>query len=91
MRTILTIDDDIAAALRDRARALNRPFEQLVNETLRRGISLAARKDLSPYRIIPNQSGFRPGIDPLRLSQLSDELETEALLPPAAECSSRIS
>ena len=85
MRTTLTLDDDIAAALRERARILNRPFKQVVNEALRRGMSPAAREDLPPYRLIPNRSGFVPGIDPLRLNQLGDELETEALLGPAAE------
>ena len=73
MRTTLTLDDDIATALRDRARALNRPFEQVVNEALRQGMSLAAREEL-PYELIPNHSGFAPGIDPLRLSQLSGDL-----------------
>ena len=85
MRTTLTLDDDIAAALKERSRVLNKPFKQLVNEALRLGMSPAAREDLPPYKIIPNHSGFRPGIDPLRLSQLSDELETEALLRPTAE------
>ncbi len=74
MRTTLTLDDDIATALRDRARALNRPFEQVVNEALRQVMSLTAREELPPYRLIPNHSGFAPGIDPLRLSQLSEDL-----------------
>ena len=85
MRTTLTLDDDIAAALREKARALNRPLKQVVNETLRRGMSPAAREDLPRYRITPNHSGFVSGIDPLRLSQLSDELETEAVLRPTTE------
>ena len=85
MRTTLTLDDDIAAALRERARILNRPFKQIVNEALRRGMSPASREKIPPFRLIPNRSGFVPGIDPLRLNQLSDELETEALLRPSAE------
>ena len=74
MRTTLTLDDDIAAALRDTARALNRSFEHVVNETLRRGMSIAAREDSTPFKLIPNRSGFSPGIDPLRLNQLSEDL-----------------
>ena len=74
MRTTLTLDDDIAAALRERARALDRPFERLVNDTLRRGMSRAATEHLPPYKLNPNRSGFAPGIDPLRLNQLSEDL-----------------
>ena len=85
MRTTLTLDDDIAAALRERARTLNRPFRQVVNEALRRGMSPAALEDVPQHRLTPNRSGFVSGIDPLRLSQLSDELETETLLPPATD------
>ena len=42
---------------------------------LRRGISITAREDLPPYRLIPNRSGFAPGIDPLRLNQLGEDLQ----------------
>ena len=85
MRTTLTLDDDIAAALRERARLLNRPLKQVVNEALRRGLSPAAREDVPRYKLTPNHSGFVSGIDPLRLVQLSDELEPDALLRPTAE------
>ena len=74
MRTTLTLDDDIAAALRVRVRALDRPFERVVNDALRRGMSLTAREDLPPYELTPNRSGFAPGIDPLRLNQLTEDL-----------------
>ena len=74
MRTTLTLDEDIAIALGDRARAQSRSFERVVNEALRRGISITAREDLPPYELIPNRSGFAPGIDPLRLNQLGEDL-----------------
>ena len=74
MRTTLTLDDDIAAAIRDTAGALNRSSEHVVNETLRRGMTIAARGDSAPFKLTPNRSGFSPGIDPLKLSQLSEDL-----------------
>ena len=37
-------------------------------------MSIAAREDSTPYKLIPNRSGFNPGIDPLRLNQLSEDL-----------------
>lgn len=79
MRTTLTLDDDVASALRERARRLNLPFKQVVNEALRRGLSPAADKDRQPeYRIMPNQSELDPGIDPVRLNQVNDQLESGA-------------
>jgi predicted transcriptional regulator len=38
MRTTLTIDDQVAEALKDLARRSDRSFEDVVNETLRRGL-----------------------------------------------------
>ena len=49
MRTTLTLDDDLADSLRERARLLGRPFKQIVNDTLRRGMSPAARE--APGRV----------------------------------------
>ena len=41
MRTTLTLDDDIADSLKEKARLLSKPFKQVVNEALRRGMSPA--------------------------------------------------
>ena len=84
MRTTLTLDDDIAHSLKERARLLNKPFKQVVNDALRRGISPAVRETPAPYRVVPHHSGFVPGVDPLRLNQLNDELEVEDFLEQEA-------
>ncbi|MCY4421970.1 MAG: hypothetical protein OXC06_02750 [Acidimicrobiaceae bacterium] len=39
MRTTLTLDDDLAAALKEQAQRVGQPFKQVVNDTLRRGLS----------------------------------------------------
>ena len=44
MRTTLTLDDDIADFLREQARLLGRPFKQVVNDVLRRGMSPVVRE-----------------------------------------------
>ena len=80
MRTTLTIEDDLARTLKERARLLDLPFKQVVNETLRRGLSSAVREEPAPYRVVPRHSGFAPGVDPLKLNQLSDQLEVEEFL-----------
>ena len=85
MRTTLTIEDDLARMLRERARLLDLPFKQVVNDVLRRGMSPAVREDPAPYRVNPIHSGFAPGVDPLKLNQLNDQLEVEDFTRPGAE------
>ena len=78
MRTTLTLDDDVATFLKEQCRLHNKPFKQLVNEVLRRGMTPAAgATDVPEFRIVPNHSGLLPGIDPQKLNQLYDQLEME--------------
>jgi hypothetical protein len=81
MRTTLTIDDDLAGLLKRRARELGVPFKEAVNRTIRSGLGEAARprRGAAP-RTIPHSFGFRPGIDPDKLNQLVDELESDAFV-----------
>jgi hypothetical protein len=52
-----------------------------VNEAIRAGLRQQKPASASePYRTIPWQSAFAPGIDPSRLNQLADELEDEEIL-----------
>ena len=78
MRTTLTLDDDIADSLREQARLLDKPFKQVVNDALRRGMSPVVQEDRPVFRVVPLSGGFRPGVDLLKLNQLNDELETQA-------------
>ena len=77
MRVTITIDDDIADALAQRAELLDVPFEQFVNDTLRRGLSPAVADAPRKYRVVPLRGGLLPGIDPMKLNQLNDQLEVE--------------
>ena len=81
MRTTLTLDDDLADALRERARLSDTPFKQVVNDTLRRGMSQGIAEAARPeYRVAPRSGGFLPGIDPLRLNQINDQLASEEFI-----------
>ena len=84
MRTTLTLDDDIADALREQARLLDKPFKQVVNDTLRRGMSPSPPDDRTVFRVKPLSGGFLPGVDLLRLNQLNDQLEVEEFLKKSA-------
>ena len=77
MRITVTLDYDLAAALKQQAKLLDVPFKQVVNETLRRGLSPAAADAPRRFRVVPLRSGFVPGIDPMKLNQLNDQLEVE--------------
>jgi hypothetical protein len=78
MRTTLTIDDDLAALLKRRAREFGLPFRDVVNRTLRAGLGGEVNpRQRSAPKAIPHAFGFRPGIDLDKLNQLVDELEAE--------------
>ncbi len=79
MRTTLTLDDDLARELREEARRSGRPFKNVVNEMLRRGLSAGVEPGRRPkrFRVRPLPGRFRAGVDLTKLNQLLDELEIE--------------
>ena len=80
MRTTLTLEKDLALALREEARRSGRPLKRIVNETLRAG--LAARKAPAGrrYRLSPvSLGGVLPGIDLDKALRLAEALEDEAI------------
>lgn len=81
VRTTLTLDDDVAAALKEAAYRTNRSFKAAVNETLRAGLAkLEAPPRPRRYRIEPSSlGGVLPGIDLDKALQLADSLEDEGI------------
>ena len=77
MRTTLTLDDDIAAKLKAESRRAGRPFKEIVNETLRSG--LTTRRVLSPrqtFTIAARDLGdLRPGLCLDNTAELIEQLE----------------
>lgn len=77
MRTTLTLDDQLAKALKSVAHRSGKPFKQVVNETLRAG--LAAKRQpgrARPYRVKPvSLGGVLAGIDLDKALRLADMLE----------------
>ena len=80
MKTTMTLDDDVAAALQERAKQLDQPFRQVLNETLRRVLSLEGPTERTPPPLRAFPGGLQPGIDPTKLNQHFVELEVEAFL-----------
>jgi hypothetical protein len=77
MRTTVAIDDDVFDKLKALAQKQRVSLRQIVVETLRRGLGSqdphAPRRKAFRTRVF--RSVFRPGVDPLRLNQLSDDIE----------------
>ena len=81
MRTTLTLDSDVADYLREQAQLLGKPFKQVVNDTLRRGMSPGLREAPRPkYRVRSIHGGFAPGVDQLRLKDILHEDDDERYL-----------
>jgi predicted transcriptional regulator len=79
MRTTLTLDDDVATKLRQLAHRRRRPFKEVVNAVLRRGLAAPQRGDdgTRSFQVETFRSALRAGVDPMRLNQLADELDAE--------------
>ena len=79
MRTTLTIDDDLAGLLKQRARKAGIPFKEALNRTIRAGLGETGTSPRSaPAKTKSHSFGFAPGVDLDKLGQLADELESEA-------------
>jgi hypothetical protein len=80
IRTTLTIDDGIAQALKELAHRSNKPFKQLVNETLRAGLSTAAARRSKRCKVkAAALGGVWPGVDLDKALALADAIEDQEL------------
>ena len=81
MRTTLTLDPDVARLLQEATHRQRRPFKQVVNDALRRGMApVPGVRAAGSFRVNPHTTTLRPGIDPGVLNRLGDELEDDAVL-----------
>jgi hypothetical protein len=78
MRTTITLDDDLAGALKQWAANRGISFKEAVNSAIRAGLGqeVAARPGNAP-KTKPHRFGFRADIDLDKLNQLADDLETD--------------
>jgi predicted transcriptional regulator len=77
MRTTITLDDDLAARLKDAAHERNVSFKTAVNEAIRSGLERPRRP--RPYRVTARSMGV-PAIDLSKATQLAGQLEDEELV-----------
>lgn len=84
MRTTLTLEADLAKALKEYAHRHRTTFKQAVDELLRRGLS--AQREAPPrppFVVVPHEGGFQTGVDPVRLKQQLSEEDDQAFLRKA--------
>jgi hypothetical protein len=80
MRTTLTLDPDVARLLEEEVHRQRKPFKQVVNEAIRRGLSPRQSSPPGRYRVRPHKTTVKPGIDPGSFNKLVDELEDDAVV-----------
>lgn len=78
MRTTVTLDDDVLAAVRLRMKERGVSFKEALNSMVRSaaaGSSAPAR----PYRLRPRELRVRPGVDLTRANRLAADLEDDEI------------
>jgi hypothetical protein len=77
MRTTLTLDEDVAAKLRAESRRAGRPFREIVNETLRRGLaSRRVARQRQSFKITARDLGdLKPGLSLDNVAELVEHVE----------------
>ena len=80
MRTTLTIDDDLARELREKAHNTGSPFKLIVNRAIRAGLEhIDKPKQIKPYKCKAHSLGYPPSADLDHALNLADRLESEEI------------
>ena len=76
----MTLDDDVAAKLREEARRAGRPFREILNDTLRRGLaSRRAAVPQQPFKVKARDLGnLKPGLSLDNIAELLEQIEGPA-------------
>ncbi len=78
MRTTLTLDPDVAERLERAVRGGGKGLKATVNEALRIGLGITGKPTKPPrFKIRAFVDGLQPGIDPDKMNQFLDEIESE--------------
>jgi Ribbon-helix-helix protein, copG family len=78
MRTTVTLDADVAARLKETARARGVSFKEALNSAVRAG--LAAGRAARPYHTPSRALGLRPGLDLDKALHLAGEIEDAEIM-----------
>lgn len=79
MRTTVTLDEDVAAKLKQAARERGVSFKVALNDAVRAGLRGTTRS-AQRFRIEARPMGVRPGVNLDKALRLAGELEDEEIL-----------
>ena len=79
MRTTLTLEPDVALKLKRKMVDQKLTLKDAVNQALRIGLAAKDAPARVPFKVIPHDFGFAPGIDQDKIGQWADRLEDEEL------------
>lgn len=74
-RTTLTLEDDVAARLREASRRSGRPLKAVVNDALRAGLDAERSGARPPFRVRARPMGLRAGIALDDISAVLERIE----------------
>jgi hypothetical protein len=80
MRTTVTLDPDVEALLRKEMQERRKSFKRALNDAIRDGLKTRTGPAEPSFGVVARPLGLRPGIDPVALRDLDDELEIEEFL-----------
>ena len=77
MRTTLTLDDDVAAKLKAESQRAGRPFREIVNDMLRRGLeNRRATAERRAFKVSARDLGnLKPGLSLDDVAELIEHVE----------------
>jgi hypothetical protein len=82
MRTTVTLDPDVERLLKNEAHRRGESFKMALNDAVRQAFRTrqTAPHPRKPFVVKARPMSLRPGIDPARLGEWADEMETEDFL-----------
>lgn len=90
MRTTVTLDRDVERILRETALRTHKPFEKVLNETLRAGNEqVSGIGQAASFVLRSRPMGLRTGHDPAGFHRLAEDLEAEAFLETTRKLNER--
>jgi hypothetical protein len=83
MRTTVTLDPDVAQLIDDAMHRDRRTFKEILNDAIRRGLSPAAARPVTPFKVKAHKAQLVAGHDPQGFNRLADDLDDQAILEKA--------
>jgi len=75
MRTTLTLDNDVAAKLKEEMKRSGKSFKDTVNSVLRNGLNIPKKRKVEPFIVNPKEFRPRITIDYDNIGELLEQIE----------------